>query len=178
MLDRFRSLVVGLSLIVVVALIGLYLFVQVGGGEDIFGDSEGSLPSVDFEQLVYNADDNGYLMCPPELCEEAVPDAPSPVFTVSESRLRQMFVAYADDNPTVDTFRFDLMANQFDFTERLPGQTFPAVMTVKIVRVDAYSSTAAIYSRQPVGSSSKSDHAERVSRWLQVIMNAAGQSVS
>jgi len=178
MLDRFRSLVVGLSLIVVVGLVSLYLFVQIGGGEDIFGDSEGSLPPVDFEQLVYGVDDNGYLLCPLELCERAVPDAPSPVFTMSESSLRQMFVSYADDNPTVDTFRFDLPASQFDFTERLPGQTFPAVITVKIIRVDAYSSTAAIYSRQPVGSSSKSDHVERVSRWLQFIMNATGQSAS
>ncbi len=178
MLDRFRSLVVGLSLLVVVALIGLYLVVQIGGGEDIFGESEGNLPPIDFSQLVYDVDDNGYLLCPLDLCEKAVPDAPSPVFTMNQNRLRQLFVAYADGNPTVDTFRFDLPASQFDFTERLPGKTFPAVITVKIIRVDAYSSTAAIYSRQPVGSSSKSDHAERVSRWLQVIMNATGQPVS
>lgn len=176
MLDRFRSLAVGLSLIVLVGLLGLYFIVQMGGGEDIFGGREGNLPPVDFGQLDYSPEDNGYLLCPPEACGSAVADGVSPEFPVDAGQLRQLLADFADSNPTIDTFRFDLSANQFDFTERLPGQTFPAVVTIKVIAVDTYSSTIAVYSRQPVGSSAKSDHSDRVTRWLRVLLIATGAS--
>lgn len=169
MIERFRSVVVGLSMVVLLGLIGLYLYVQIGGGEEIFGENGGSLPSINFSSLAYTGDDTGYLMCSTDLCENAVPDAPSPVFQMDASALRQLFVDFSDSNPTVKTFRFDLAGNQFDFTERLPGETFPAVITVKIVALDTYTSTAAIYSRQPIGDSTRSDHAERVARWLRIL---------
>ncbi|WP_262694216.1 hypothetical protein [Kordiimonas aquimaris] len=169
MLDRFRSIVVGLSMIVLLGLVGLYLFVQVGGGEELFGDNEGSLPVVDFRTLEYSDADNGYLLCSPELCEKAQPDGPSPIFQMDAGRLRQLFADFSDSNPTIKTFRFNLPASQFDFTERLPGETFPAVVTVKIISLDAYTSTAAIYSRQPIGDSNRSDHVERVSRWIKIL---------
>ena len=178
MLDRFRSIVVGLSVIVLVALISLYLVVQIGGGEDIFGESEGSLQPVDFALLDYSPDDSGYLLCPEAACGQAVPDGVSPLFLVDQGRLRQLFVDFADANPTVNTFRFDLRTSQFDFTEKMPGQPFPAVVTVKIIKVDDYSSTAAIYSRQPVGGSDKSDHMERVTRWLRVLLETANGSTT
>lgn len=174
MLERFRSVVVGLSLIVLVALVALYMVVQIGGGEDFFGDREGSLPETDFSALVYSVDDNGYLLCPAGTCPAAVADGFAPTFNVDAGRLRQLFVDFADANPTISTFRFDLAKNQFDFTERMPGKPFPAVVTVKIIAVDAYSATAAIYSRQPVGDSSKQDHADRVGRWIGVMLDAAG----
>ena len=174
MLDRFRSLVVGLSLIVVIGLLSLYFIVQLGGGEDVFGGSDGNLPPVDFTSLDYSPEDNGYLLCPPEACGAAIADQVAPVFRVDAGQLRQLFVDFADSNPTISTFRFNLVTNQFDFTERLPGQTFPAVITVKIIPVDAYTATAAIYSRQPVGSSDKEDHTDRVSRWLRVLLSATG----
>lgn len=174
MLDRFRSLAVGLSLIVLVGLLGLYFIVQLGGGEDVFGGSEGNLPPVDFTSLDYSPDDNGYLLCPSEACGAAIADGVPPVFPVDAGQLRQLFVGFADSNPTITTFRFDLVSDQFDFTERLPGKTFPAVVTVKFMRVDAYSSTVAIYSRQPVGDSDKEEHSERVARWIRGISSATG----
>ncbi len=174
MLDRFRSIAVGLSLIVLVGLLALYFIVQIGGGEDIFGGKEGNLPPVEFNELDYVPENNGYLLCPPDVCGTAIADGVSPEFPVDAGQLRQLLIDFADSNPTIATFRFDLVANQFDFTERLPGQTFPAVVTVKIIPVSAYSSTAAIYSRQPVGDSDKADHADRVNRWLRIILTATG----
>lgn len=174
MLDRLRSLIIGLSLIVIVGLLSVYFIVQMGGGEDIFGGREGTLPVVDFSTLDYSPDNNGYLMCPPAACRGAVADRISPTFPVDAGQLRQLFADFADGNPTIDTFRFDLAESQFDFTERLPGQTFPAVVTVKVMRVDAYNSTAAFYSRQPVGKSQKADHTDRVNRWLRVLLDATG----
>lgn len=169
MIDRFRSLVVGLSLIVLMGLVALYLIVQIGGGEDIFGEADGSLPAIDFATLDYSTEDNGFLLCQPSLCANAVPDGPGPVFQMDAGRLRQQFADLADSNPTIKTFRFNLPANQFDFTERLPGQTFPAVITVKVIEMDAYTSTVALYSRQPVGDSKKQDHADRVARWIKLL---------
>lgn len=174
MLDRFRSLIIGLSLIVIVGLLAVYFIVQLGGGEDIFGGREGSLPPVEFTALDYSPDDVGYLMCPPDACGSAVADGVSPVFPVDAGQLRQLLVDFADSNPTIETFRFNLPDNQFDFTERLPGQTFPAVVTIKVIAVDAYNSTIAVFSRQPVGRSAKSDHGDRVTRWLRVLLTATG----
>ncbi len=174
MLDRFRSLIIGLSLIVIVGLLAVYFIVQLGGGEDIFGGREGSLPPVEFTSLDYSPDDVGYLMCPPEACGSAVADSVSPVFPVDAGQLRQLLADFADSNPTIETFRFNLPDNQFDFTERLPGQTFPAVVTIKVIEVDAYNSTIAVYSRQPVGRSAKPDHGDRVTRWLRVLLTATG----
>lgn len=169
MIEKFRSIVVGLSMIVLLGLVGLYLYVQVGGGEDVFGEGGGQLPAVNFKTLAYSGDSTGYLMCSIDLCENAISDAPSPIFQMDASRLRQLFIDFSDSNPVVKTFRFDLTTNQFDFTERLPGETFPAVVTVKIMPVDAYTSTAAIYSWQPVGDSARQDHADRVARWLRIL---------
>lgn len=174
MLDRFRSLIIGLSLIVIVGLLALYFIVQIGGGEDVFGGKEGSLPPVNFATLEYEPEDNGYLLCAPGACGVATADSVSPTFGVDAGQLRQIFVDFADSNPTIQTFRFNLVENQFDFTERLPGNTFPAVITVKIQPIDAYSSTMSLYSRQPVGDSDKSDHADRASRWLRVLLTATG----
>lgn len=172
MLDKFRSFIIGLSLLVVLALVGLYFIVVIGSGEDVFGDKDGSLPKVDFGTLIYNADQNGYLACSPDYCPNAVADSPAALFEMSAPTLRQFMVDFADAQPMVDIFRFDLPTNQFDFTERLPGQTFPAVVTVKIIGTDPYSSTALLYSRQPVGDSEKSDHADRVARWQLMLRDA------
>lgn len=174
MLERFRSVIIGFSLIVLVGLLALYFIVQMGDGEGVFGSKEGSLPPVDFSTLTYVPEDIGYLLCAPGTCGAATPDSISPTFPVDAGQLRQIFVDFADSNPTIQTFRFDLVENQFDFTERLPGNTFPAVITVKIQSVDAYNSTMSLYSRQPVGRSANSDHSDRVGRWLQVLLTATG----
>lgn len=172
MLDKFRSFIIGLSLLVVLALVALYFIVVIGSGEDVFGDKDGTLPKVNFETLAYNPDQNGYLACGPDYCPNAVADSPAAVFEMGAPALRQFLVDFADAQPMVDVFRFDLPSNQFDFTERLPGQTFPAVVTVKIIGLDPYSSTALFYSRQPVGDSEKSDHVDRVTRWQLMLRDA------
>lgn len=175
MLDKFRSLAVGLSLIVLIGLVGLYFIVQVGGGEDLFGDKDGTLPNIDFATLSYTPDDDGYLLCSADICAAAVPDGVAPVFEVNAAELRQLFVALSDGNPTIQTFRFNLPSNQFDFTERMPGKAFPAVVTVKIIPLDAYSSTAVIYSWQPVGDNDEQGHMDRVARWLRLVVDTANR---
>ena len=173
MIDRFRSLAIGLSLVALVALIVVYFIVQGGEGEDLVGSREGTLPVIDFALLDYDTADNGYLLCPQDSCANAVADGIAPILPVSASQLRQIFVDFADDSPRIKTFRFDLAANQFDFTEKLPSERFPSVVTIKIVPISETSSTMVIYSWKPVGRHTKSDHFERVSRWTGIIATIA-----
>ncbi len=175
MLDKLRSLTVGLSLLVVVAGIAVYLFVQMGGGDRLFGEGDGNLPPVVFEDLAYKPVDVGYLMCPASVCPAAEADAEAELFQVGASELRRTVADFADDLPTIRTFRFDLVTSQFDFTERLPGQGFPAVITVKVLDDTPYSSKLVLYSRQPVGESTSMDHQERLERWVRTIRSRLGE---
>jgi hypothetical protein len=71
--------------------------------------------------------------------------------------------------PTIRTYRFDPASGQFDFTERLPGEAIPAVITIKVMPVTDYSSQLVIYSRKPVGDSGPTEHQDRVDRWLRIL---------
>ncbi|RMB02665.1 hypothetical protein [Eilatimonas milleporae] len=174
MLDKFRTYAIGLSAIVFIAGIAFYAYVSMGGGGGLFGERGAALTDVDFATLDYTGDDPAYLLCPADLCGTAVPDADAPVFNVPAQTLRRAVADFTDNMPTINTLRFDLARNQFDFTERLPGQSFPAAITVRILEGGRIASglprsRLVIYSRQPVGQSSKQDHRDRVERWLRLI---------
>ncbi|WP_262691953.1 hypothetical protein [Kordiimonas aestuarii] len=175
MFEKFRSAALALSVFVILLGIGAYVMVQMGGGDKLFGGKDGSLPPVDFGTLDRSFDDPSFLLCAKDVCPNADVDGPAPRFEVDAQALRLAIVDFADNMPTVSTFRFDPMNNQFDFTERLPGESLPSVITVRITDVDGYTSTLAIYSRTPVGNSSAADHEKRVTRWLRMIETRLGQ---
>ncbi|WCL54997.1 hypothetical protein [Gimibacter soli] len=169
MIDRFRQIAIFVSLIVVVGLVVLYMMVQMGGGDTLFGDREGNLEPVDFATLAYMPDQNGFLMCDEATCTAAAADGPTLRFEADAARLRQVLADFTDDNPTVRTHRFDLATSQFDFLERLPGADFPAVVTVQVIDMGPGLSGLVMYSRQPIGDSSKADHADRMARWSRML---------
>lgn len=169
MLERIRSLVVGLSLVVVAAGLAIYFLVQIGGGDSLFGSKDGNLQSTDFVTLSYAPEQNGYLLCNADLCRNATADGNGEIFLRPVSDLRKAVADLADSLPTVKTLKFDLVNNQFEFSERLPGQTFPAVVSVRIDEAAPYTSTLSIYSYQPVGDSTPADHRDRVIRWIQML---------
>ncbi|MCJ9428455.1 hypothetical protein [Kordiimonas marina] len=166
MLERFRSLVIAVSLIVVMAGLAAFFLTQMGGGSKLFGEKQGSLSPTDFETLAYTPDKAGYLLCSPSLCKNAEADGNSELFDISARRLTQLVADFADQMPTVKTIKVDLANSQFDFTERLPGQSYPSVVSVRVVKTGQLSSAMAIYSYQPVGKSTSKDHEERVERWI------------
>lgn len=174
MLEKFRSLAIGLCLIVILFGLGAYFMVQMGGGENIFGGKSGDLPPVEFETLAFEAYEPGYLLCSKELCPKAIANGPTPRFPISAQQLRLAVVDYADEMPTVRTFRFDPVKNQFDFTDRLPGEAMPTVITIRILELNAYESALAIYSYKPVGDSTPADHEKLVNRWLSVLTSRLG----
>lgn len=169
MLERFRSAAIGLCLLVILGGLVAYFIVQSGGGEKLFGGGDGSLPPTDFTVLAEDGTTGAYLLCPQDLCQSSLANGPAPQFPVSAAILRQTIADYADNMPTIRTFRFDPVSSQFDFTERLPGESLPAVITVKVLPDSNYSSRLVIYSRKPLGENRDGEHQERVERWLRVI---------
>ncbi|MEX0297531.1 MAG: hypothetical protein AB3N28_00575 [Kordiimonas sp.] len=169
MFEKIRSLLLGLSLITVAGLLALYLYVQMGKGEAIFGGGEGTLPPTNFAELTHPNDNEGYLLCSTDLCTKAEPDGPSPIFDVDATTLRQAIVDFTEDMPTIRTHRFDIRNSQFDFLERLPGEHLPTVISVRVLPDTAYTSKLAIYCTKPIGDIGKESHGERVDRWLRLI---------
>lgn len=169
MFEKFRSAIIGISLIVIMVGIGAYLMVQMGSGDKLFGGKDGSLPPVEFSALDRAFGEDSFLLCDEDMCPNAATDGPAPQFEVNAQTLRLAIVDYADNMPTINTFRFDPMNNQFDFTERLPGESLPSVVTVRIYDVNGYASKLAVYSRTPVGNTTARDHEERITRWLRMI---------
>ncbi len=173
MLDKFRSVLIGVSLFVIAALGGFYLYVQAGGGESLLGSKEGTLVATDFSTLEYPNNYNGYLLCSNDDCPVANSDDNSPVFDLNVSGLRQLIADYADSYKAIKTRSFDFRINQFEFTEKLPGQTFPTVISVKIVQETPYTSKLIIYAYKPVGSSAKNAQKETVERWISLLQTKA-----
>ena len=111
MFEKFRSAAIALSVFVVLLGIGAYVMVQMGGGDKLFGGKEGSLPPVDFGVLDRSFDDPSYLLCAKNMCPNADVDGPAPRFDVPAQKLRLAIVDFADNMPTVNTFRFVTRAN-------------------------------------------------------------------
>ncbi|NVJ69740.1 MAG: hypothetical protein HWE08_05265 [Alphaproteobacteria bacterium] len=174
MLEKFRSLAIGLCLLAIAAGLAAYFMVQMGSGEKLFGGGSGTLPPVEFESLTYDGTEPGYLLCPDDLCTTATANGPAPRFEVNARTLRLALADYTDNMPTIRTFRFDPAANQFDFTERLPGESFPAVLTVRILDKGPYASELVIYSRKPVGDNEPGEHEKRVNRWINLLTSRLG----
>ena len=174
MIEKLRSYLLMLSFIVIMGGLMLYMYVLASGdGGSLFGDGEGTLQPTNFETLAYNIGDNGYLLCDADLCANASADGSAEIFTISASQLVQLVADHSDVTPTVDTHNFDFRKNQFDFLERLPGETFPTVITVRVLPVNAFSSKMAIYSHKPVGSNSRETNQERTERWVSLLQERA-----
>lgn len=176
MLNKIRSLLLGLSLMTVAGLLALYLYVQMGKGEAIFGGGEGTLPPTNFAGLTHPSGVDGYLLCSPELCSSAEVDGPAPTFDVDATVLRQAIVDFTEDMPTIRTHRFDIRTSQFDFLERLPGEHLPTVISIRVLPDTAYTSRLAIYCTKPIGDIGRESHSERVERWIRLINSRLGSN--
>jgi len=166
MLEKIRSYLLMISFLVIAGGLMLYMYVLAKGDSGILGGKEGTLQPTDFASLSYSVGDTGYLMCSTPLCSVADPDANEELFNLDAGRLRQLVADYADSLPTVTVHSFDFRLSQFDFIERMPGKTFPTVISVRIIRDTDYSSKLAFYSYKPVGSSTANDHQQNAARWI------------
>ncbi|MBL4838041.1 MAG: hypothetical protein JKY34_10730 [Kordiimonadaceae bacterium] len=169
MLEKIRSILVGLSLIVIAGLLGLYMYVQMGKGSDIFGSQAGALPATNFDTLAHPSSDTGFLLCPDDLCVAAETDGPAATFNVNATALRQALFDFRDSLPTVRNHHVNIRLNQFGFLERLPGEHLPALVSIRILPDTNYTSKIAIYSIMPLGDAGRETDQERVERWVRQI---------
>ncbi|MCK0069105.1 MULTISPECIES: hypothetical protein [Kordiimonas] len=169
MLDKIRSALIGVSLFVILALGGLYMYVQIKGGDGLLGNEEGSLEPTNFSTLSHTTSDDGFLLCSPDICPNAEIDEIPETFQLSAAKLRQLVADFTDNYSNINTLSFNFAANQFEFTEKLPGKPFPTVVSVKIIEVTPYSSQLVIYAYRPVGDTSKAQNRETVERWLSLM---------
>jgi len=166
MIEKIRSYLLMLSFIVIAGGLMLYMYVLAGGGDTLFGDGDGTLAPVDFETLTYDAENKGYLLCDASLCTNAEADGGAEIFTVNAGQLRQLIADFSDTLTTTETHNFDFIKNQFDFLERLPGETFPTVIALRVLPINAFSSKLAVYAYKPVGTNSRESNLQRVERWM------------
>jgi len=166
MLEKFRTYLLMISFLVIAGGLMLYIYVLAKGDGEAFGGIKGTLQPTDFTSLTYAVGDSGYLMCSLSLCAAADADADAEPFNLSASKLRQILADYADTSPAVSIHDFDFRNNQYDFVERLPGQTFPNVISVRVIANTDYTSRLAYYSYRPVGSSDAEDHRQNAARWI------------
>ena len=144
-----------------------WFYVAGEGGSSLQGAHSGNLEVINFQTLKPASD--GYLVCAPKACAEGAASASAKIYAVNRSRLSQALFAYTDNNANIQTFRQDLGAWQFDFTERLVGEKFPHVITVQFISLSPNESSLNIYSRSELKSSDATLHRERIERWFRFI---------
>ncbi len=171
-LDKLRSVILGICVIVILLGILAYLLVRTGSGGDFFGDSQGTLKPINFAVLHYNPSQPGYLVCDKSVCPASIADEDIVRINMPVQGLRGLLLAYVDDNQTARTHSFDISSNQFTFTERVREAKYPVVMTAQIIP-DGASSQLVLYSYSPLGELTSKDHEKRTRRWLEHIYNRA-----
>jgi len=173
MIEKIRSYLLMLSFIVIAGGLMLYMYVLASGDNSLFGDSDGNLQPVDFETLAYAIGDDGHLLCDAGFCGQASADGGAEIFNIGASRLRQLIADFSDNQPTIETHNFNFAKNQFDFLERLPGETFPTVIAVRIEPINAFSSNLMLFAYKPVGSNSRESNQQRAERWMANLQDRA-----
>lgn len=169
-IDKVRSYILVISLLIVGIGVVAWFYVSGETSSTIKGLYGGNLQVINFKTL--DPDRDGYLLCVPNLCAEGRANALSQTYPVSRAKLSQALFSYTDTNAAIKTFRRDLGAWQFDFTERLRSKKFPHVITVQFITLSPSESSINIYSRSELGSSKDEIHKERIERWLRFMESA------
>lgn len=167
MLERARTWLIGLSLVIVFAGLGYVFF---GGGETPGGNA-GLLEPTNFQTLTHGPDSEitGFLLCASSLCEKSIIDGPAPTYTTSPSKVMAAIGEYADTIPFIRTHTVDLGQFQLEFLERLPSEISPSVVVVRLTQTSLGQTVVNLYSYKPLGDSERSDHEDRVQRWVKAL---------
>ena len=169
-IDKVRSYTLAISLLIVGLGIVAWFYVSGGDSSAIKGLYGGNLQVISFKTL--KPKDDGYLMCVSDFCAEGAANISSQTYPVSRATLSQALFSYTDNNAAINTFRSDLGARQFDFTERVSSEKFPHVITIQFIELSPTESSLNIYSRSELGSSKAELHQKRVERWLRFVESA------
>lgn len=165
MLDKARTILIGLSLLVAGALIFLIM------GDFDLGSGSGSLEPVDFATLDHKGGGEmpAYLLCHNEDCPNAFADGGALNIGAPSSALVTALRRLSEEQPHIHLRTFDPVKQQFEFLERLPAEKLPSVVVVALKDLPLERTRVTLYSYKPLGDSAYRDHAERINRWTGLI---------
>ena len=124
---------------------------------------------VDFQTLKLKPSPNQYLVCPPELCENAKAHAEAPVFDMTSEQLRGRWRERIETQPLVERIEGDTGGEQLSYEVLTPLMRFPDTVTVRFLPADGGKSTLAVYSRSHYGYSDMGANEKRVKSWLELL---------
>ena len=120
--------------------------------------------TIDFATLEPGGKPNRYLVCPPGLCERAVPDAAAPIYPVPAGRLREAFLSLLEREPSVVVESDD--GEVLELVQRTPLMRWPDRITIRLLPLGPAESTLAVYSRSTYGRSDLGANRRRITGWL------------
>lgn len=131
---------------------------------------------VDFATLRRHVTPNDALVCPPDLCRNAVPDSAAPTYALSPAELLAWLKAVALAEPNVDELSCAPACDRTArFVQRSRLMRYPDTIDIEVFPAGGGRSTLAIYSRSLVGSSDFGVNAARVKRWLAALAKQVGE---
>lgn len=173
MLPAMKALRILLRVVLVVLLVPLLAYAGLalavgrdGVWETLFGP--GDRRPVAFETLVPPDRPNHHLVCPPDLCRDAVGE--SPVFPVAVEAQVAAWNRLLDREgarriaATKTATKTDVP--QIDAEVRTPWLRFPDLVTIRPIALGPDRSTVAVYSRSLYGHSDLGTNAARLRSWL------------
>lgn len=129
----------------------------------------------DFATLIRRASPNDALVCPPERCPHAKPDAVAPVYAMPPAQLLARLRRVALAEPGVEELPrgADSGGGALRLVQRSRLFRYPDTIDIEVFPAGAGGSTLAIYSRSLVGYGDMGVNRARVTRWLAQIDTAA-----
>ena len=111
MIDRLRSLVLMLCMLVLLGGVAAWIFSLTDSGKNWLGDTfgAGELPVIDFGTLEASGDKGALLLCPESYCLQPG-SQPAPIWAVSAGDLMNAVINHMDARLDVQTARMDIPA--------------------------------------------------------------------
>ena len=158
----------GLALLMVVAPVGLRLYLSRDAEDRVKAGEE-----ADFAHLQFAHRENVYLMCPTGVCNQPA-DAISPVFSLDIDGLRNALLQVLSTEPRLELVNRDEARHRLVFIQRSLLLRFPDIITVELLPLEGGRSTLAILSRSRYGRKDFGVNAERIKRWTEKLNAAMG----
>lgn len=136
------------------------------GIADRFGALSGDLDRVEFATLQRRPTASDGLVCPPELCPQAEPDALPPDFAMPPRALLATLKVIALSEPHTEEFILHGENDRARFRQKSRILRLPDIIDVQVFDCGSDLSTLAIYSRSVISRIDFGANQARVIRWL------------
>ena len=127
-----------------------------------------NLVPIDFKHLQRRSSPNDYLVCPPNLCQNAKLDRTARLFPIPATELRKRIESLLAGLPRIRIVKKD--ATQLVIEQHSAVFGFPDIIDIRVIDIEAARSTLAIYSRSQYGYYDFGANKWRVEMWLKELV--------